>query len=735
MQGPPVIDHTSTHPPRRYYRGAWLFGALFVLGVLAILIVPLFVAGSVALDSGDVAPEDIRAPRSVRYVSEILTTQARDEAERSVAVQYDPLDPRVARQQVARARDVIDYIRAVRADPLATRDEKRAMLNAIENFSLAPETVDQLLDLPDDEWQNVKSEIVAVIDLAMRNEILDVNLEEVKARLPALVAIDLNEKQTGLVSQVAQNFIVPNRARNDTATEQARQAAREQVEPRTREIETGQTIVRQGDLVTALQLEALEQLNLRQAQVGWSDVAGFALATLLAAMLLGLYLWRIEPALLKRPRTLLLLTLLLLAFLLLAKIMVPGRAVLPFVFPAAALSMLITIAISPGLATVTTMVLAGLVGLMANSSLEIATYVAASGLIAILTLNRGERLNALFWSGLYVAVANVLVLMIFRIPAGGTDPIGLLQLYGAAVLNGVLSASLTLISLFVLGNAFDVTTTVQLLELARPTHPLLNDLLHKAPGTYHHTLMVANLAEQAAERIGANSMLTRVGAYYHDVGKTVRPYMFVENQVEGANVHDQFEPRTSAEIIVSHVTEGLELAKKYRLPSRVRAFIPEHHGTMRVSFLYQKAVAQAAGSNNVDESSFRYPGPKPRTKETALLMLADGCEAAVRANRPESSDQLNEIVRQVIADRIMWGQLDECPLTLGELEKVRASFVATLQGVYHPRLRYPGQEVKTEPLSRTARQAQPEIVSDEQSPNGTQPGLPETPDEKPEAIP
>jgi putative nucleotidyltransferase with HDIG domain len=216
--------------------------------------------------------------------------------------------------------------------------------------------------------------------------------------------------------------------------------------------------------------------------------------------------------------------------------------------------------------------------------------------------------------------------------------------------------------------------------------------------------MVANLAEQAAERIGANSLLTRVGAYYHDIGKMVRPYMFVENQVEGANVHDQFNPRTSAEIITSHVTEGLELAKKYRLPSRVRAFIPEHHGTMRVSFLYQKAVEQSpAGAAGVDESAFRYPGPKPQSKETALLMLADGCEAVVRADRPAAPDRLNELVRKVISDRIAWGQLDECPLTIADLDKVRESFVTTLQGIYHPRLRYPEQEHRTVPALPAAR--------------------------------
>jgi putative nucleotidyltransferase with HDIG domain len=362
---------------------------------------------------------------------------------------------------------------------------------------------------------------------------------------------------------------------------------------------------------------------------------------------------------------------------------------------------------------------------MANGSLEIATYITAGGLVAILTLNRAEHLNTFFWAGLYVTLANLLVLFTFRLPEGGLDPVGLVQLLGAAIINGVLSASLTLIGLFLMGNMFDVTTSVQLLELARPTHPLLNDLLHKAPGTYHHTLMVSNLAEQAAERIGANSLLTRIGAYYHDVGKTVRPYMFVENQIEGANVHDQFEPRTSAEIIISHVTEGVKLAKKYHLPSRVRAFIPEHHGTMRVSFLYQKAVAQSAnGATGVDESAFRYPGPRPQSKETALLMLADGCEAAVRANRPESPDQLDEIIRKVIADRIAWNQLDECPLTLAELEKVRASFVATLQGVYHPRLRYPEPDEKAKAalpaaqLTPAAEDAEP-MSGKTQSGNGS----------------
>jgi putative nucleotidyltransferase with HDIG domain len=683
---------------------AWLIGACFVLGAAAILIVPLFTAGRVTLDAGNVAREDITAPRTITYVSDILTRQEQDAAEREVAVVYDPLDLSVPRKQVAKARGVLDYIRAVRADPIGSRADKQALLSHIDGVHLTPEVINQILDLPEDTWQRVTQEVVAVIDSALRDEIRDVDVEETKARLPARVAIDLDEQQTQLVSQIAQNFIIANRLRNDESTTAARQAARDNVALRQHVIEAGQIIVRQGEIVSDLQIETLDQLGLRQPEVSWNIMLGYALAALLATLFIGLYAWRFEPQLLARPRALFLLLLLLLVFLVVAKLMTANHTVMPYVYPAAAFSMLVAVLVGPGIAATATVVLAGLVGMIANNSFEIAVYAAVGGLVAIWTLGSAQHLNKFFLAGAYVAVADSLVILTFRALIGTLDAVGLLTLIAAAIANGGLSASLTLVGLFIIGNLFDVTTTVQLLELARPTHPLLNELLHKSPGTYHHTLMVANLAEQAAERIGANSLLTRVGAYYHDIGKMVRPYMFVENQVEGANVHDQFNPRTSAEIITSHVTEGIKLAKKYRLPSRVRAFIPEHHGTMRVSFLYQKAIESSpTGAAGVDESAFRYPGPKPQSKETALLMLSDGCEAAVRAHRPAAPDQVNELVRKVIGDRVAWGQLDECPLTIADLDKVRESFVTTLQGMYHPRLRYPDQDQKPESPVRTAR--------------------------------
>ncbi|HLF29293.1 MAG TPA: HDIG domain-containing protein [Anaerolineae bacterium] len=687
-----TVSFSRTSIARRPWRNwrFWALGVLFTIGTAAILIVPLLTLDQVALQVGDVASRDIKAARNLSYVSEIETELARDEAERRVAPVYTPPDAGVSRRQVARARQILDFIRAVRADTVTPSEQRRSMLQDVPDLELSTAQIDTILALPDGTWETIAPETITVVDLAMREAIRDLDLAEKRARLPALVSIALSEEQAALVSALAQGLIIPNSLRDEAATTQRRADARNTVEPKQVSFIAGQNVVREGALVTPAMLEALEHLGLATPRVDWGDILGLALLSLIVAAVLGLYLWRYEPELSQHPRRLLLLILLLFSFLLAAKLIVPGRAVLPYVFPAAALAMLLTVLLGPGLALTASAVLAALIGVMVDGSLEFAAYFGAGSITAALALGRVERLNAFFWAGLYVGAINIVTILAFRLPAGDLDSIGFVTLILAALANGALSASITLGGLFTFGSLFDLATTVQLLELARPTHPLLNELMRKAPGTYHHTLMVASLAEQAAVQIGANALLTRVGAFYHDIGKAARPYMFVENQVDGSNVHDQFDPQTSAEIIVSHVTDGLQLARKHRLPSRIRAFIPEHHGTMRAGFLYRKALESVGGdASKLNESSFRYPGPKPRSKETALLMLADSAEAAVRAARPSSPEQVAEIVKKVIDERIAQGQLDECPLTLNDLRLARESFITTLQGVFHPRLQYP----------------------------------------------
>jgi putative nucleotidyltransferase with HDIG domain len=237
------------------------------------------------------------------------------------------------------------------------------------------------------------------------------------------------------------------------------------------------------------------------------------------------------------------------------------------------------------------------------------------------------------------------------------------------------------------------------MEISRPDHPLLQFILRNAPGTYQHSLQVANLAEQAAENIGADTLLTRVGAIYHDAGKALNPFFFIENQLPGnTNPHDNLSPISSSHMIIRHVPDGLELARKYRLPRRIQDFIEEHHGTMLTRYQYAKAVEAAEGDESlVDESQFSYPGPRPKSRETAILMLADGSEARVRAERPPDENALRKVIKSVIEHRLSSGQLDETDLTLRDLDQLIDSFTTTLRGIYHPRIEYPDTKKELPP--------------------------------------
>jgi len=533
-----------------------------------------------------------------------------------------------------------------------------------------------------------------VVDEAMRGEeIRESELDQTRRRISALVSLELSEVQAGIVSELARDLIKPNSFYNAEKTDEAKQLARESVTPASRTIVEGEIILREGDIVTSLDVEALSALGLRQAEIEWQGVVSTIILVLLTTVILGLYLVRFRPEYWVRWPRLLLLLLLLVLFILTAKLMVSDQATRSYLLPTAALSMLLTVLLGPQLAITVTVLFSVIVGFMAGGSLELATYALIGGLIASLSLSRVEKLNAFFWAGVYVALANLAVILAFRLPKQDYDTVQLLTLAGFSLVNGGLSASITLAGFYLLGALFDITTYLQLMELARPTHPLLRQLLLKAPGTYHHSILVSNMAEEAAGRIGADALLARVGAYYHDIGKTVRPYFFVDNQVEGANVHERLDSRTSAEIIISHVTDGLDLAKKYRLPSKVRDFIAQHQGTGLATYFYRQALESEG--DEVNEEDYRYPGPKPQTKETAIVMLADSCEAAVRAERPGSLEGIEELVRKVIGSKMLDRQLDECDLTLRDLDEIRGAFVKILQGVFHPRVKYP-EEAKVE---------------------------------------
>jgi len=691
------VGGTANRTPGRARLHRWWAWGRLVLTVLVLwplftyfLSYPLLPSGRLVLEEGDVAPRDIPAPRPINYESEILTTEQQRLAEESVEPVYTAPDASLAREQLERTRQVLDYLTSVRADSFATPSQQRAWTLAVPELAdLPPATVDVLLALSDESWGRVQVEISNVVDQTMRQGVREDYVEEARQGISSLVGLDLSPEEAEVTVALAQRLIVPNSFYDEAATQAAREQARENVSPVVRTYEAGEVIVREGQRVGALELEALQRLGLQQPRTRQVDILGRGVLALVGIALLGLFLARFQPDVLWEGRKLLLLALLLLLFLFLARLMVPDRTVLRYLFPGPALAMLVTATLGPHVGVAVSILIGGVAGMIGDQSLELAVYVAAGGLMAAISLRRVDRLGALFRAALFVSLVHVAVLVGFYLPLERLDSLETVLYLLTAAVNGMLSASLALGGLFLLGPLFDIITTFRLIELARPDHPLLQRLLREAPGTYHHSLMVANLAEQAAERIGADPLLTRVGAYYHDIGKIVRPYFFIENQVEGVNPHARLDPYTSVEIIIGHVQDGLELARRYRLPGRVRAFIPEHHGTNRASFQYERALELAGDPGLVNEADFRHRGPKPQSKETALVMLADGCEAVVRARHPETPEELARAVDEVFERVLREGQLDECPITMRELGIARESFLSTLKGVFHPRIRYP----------------------------------------------
>jgi len=670
-----------------------LWGLVFSALLSLLLIFNLIPVGQVELQVGQVSPADIRAPRQITFVSQTLTEKARAQAEQAVRDIYDPPDPKIGRQQTVRLRQILDFIGSVRSDSYASGEEKARALASITGLTLTPDLSALILSFSDAEWDAVAEEAESVLDSVMRETIRPSDVNDVKNRVSSLVRLTLSETQTQVVAALVQDLVRANSFLNTRETQNARLQARENVEPVTMTVEQGQAIVRQGDLVEPLDMEALEALGLLRPQIKWQDVLGNALLAALTTALLGLYLAARIPSIWGDNRSLLVTSALFLLFTAVARLMVPGHTVLPYLFPGAAMGLIISTLFETQAAVFASVLLSVLVGAIGGGNLELAVYVFAGSVVAILAVQRVERLSVFVFAGMLAALANWLTVLAFRLPGQRYDWIGLATLFGAGLLNGGLASMLALLGYFTLGNLLDIPTTLRLMDLARPTHPLMRQLLLKAPGTYHHSILVSNLAEEAAERVGADPLLARVGAYYHDIGKTLRPYFFVDNQTDGDNIHDRLDPETSAHVIVSHVKDGVDLARKYALPKRIVDFVAEHHGTTLATYFYQRAQ-ESAGDGKADPARYQYPGPKPRSKETAILMLADACEAAVRSLRPATAEEIDAIVRKLITDRMQDGQLDESNLTLRDLDEIQKAFTATLQGVFHPRIRYPGQEQK-----------------------------------------
>ena len=650
-----------------------------------------------ALDVGDIAPQDIRAPFDWRYESQVLTERRRQAAMDSTAPVFDPPDPAIARQQVQIARQILDYMDNVRRDPFGTLEQKVEDVQQISAMTLDRRTIEYLLSLSDDLWRALDAETVTVLERVMREEIRETSLPVVRSQLPMQIGVRFNDDDVRAISSIVEDLLRQNTFPNPEASEVARQAAAANTTSETRAFERGQIVIREGARIEAVDYEALGQLGLLQtSDRRLQEVARAFLTSLLVLAVVSLYLLRFRSSLFDNLPYLFLLEALLLIVLLGARLFDTDNQL--YIYPTAALALLLVPLAGAQVAVIGALALSVLIGVMASQSMEIAMLVMLGGVMGALTLRREERLNSFFISGLVVAFTNVVIVLIFnleRIDAGEGSILGILMLY--SIVNGVFAGAVALAGMYAVTLLFNLPTSLKLVELNQPSQPLLQRLLREAPGTYQHSLQVGNLGEQAATAIGANPELVRVAALYHDIGKMLNPAFFVENQADNVNPHDALnDPYRSADIIIGHVTDGDRLARQYRLPARIRDFILEHHGTTLVSYFYRRAVEQAEDEESVDVDQFMYPGPRPQSRETAILMLADSCESTVRARKPANKQEIAEIVNQIIEARMRDGQLDESGLTTDHIKTIRTIFIEMLQAVFHPRINYPAMPLQPE---------------------------------------
>jgi putative nucleotidyltransferase with HDIG domain len=674
--------------------------ALVGVALFGILAVDL-VADSVSLEVGDVATEDIRAPRSVSFVSASETEAASGEAEAAVAPVYVEIGP----QADIRSRQLTSFDAEVAAIAavLAERDagtlspaDAQTRLEAAAP-SLRASQVAILAGLPTPRWQAIAAEGRRVLDQAQAGVLREDALAEARQTAREAVSVDLAPDERELAGDLAAAHIAANLAYSPDATSAARQAARAAVDPVQVSVQRNEAVVRAGDPISTLDYEKLTELGLTEPAGDLLPLVGNALLAALLAVLLVGFLWRFQPAIWHRPRSLILFLLILFASAAMLRL-AGDRSIAAYLVPTSAAVMLTGLLLGGAAGGAMAMGLAVVAGLSNSADLGPVVYAAAGGFASLVIILQAERLNAFVRAGLVLVMVNVTVVVAFSL-LEGLDATGVAQLASAGVVNAALSVVLAIGGFAVLGNVFGILTVFQMLELANPSNRLLRRVLLETPGTYHHSVMVGNLAERAAETIGADPLLARVAAYYHDIGKMKNPLAFIENQAGGPNIHDDLNPETSARIIAAHVRDGVDLAQEYRLPPQIAAFIPQHHGTSVMGYFHGKALE---ASEEADADRYRYPGPKPQSREAAIVMLADGVEASVRSLPQKEDAEIREMVDRIVDGRLADGQLDDSDLTLRDVERIRGSFVEQLLGMYHQRISYPENVLPIERDSRSA---------------------------------
>lgn len=698
----------SKSPWFRVVQGIILYLALFA--TVAIGILPT----QYALEAGQISPETIYAPRTVtdHVATSIARNKAADQVE-NVYIWDSSVEQKVINKVTGILNYLIDLPRPEEQDQTEPSQDETDQDDGDNQISLDDLAASLLKDFPEvgDEETALSLLAVPISNLELSAELITglistsmqegIKADEVEGHLAGIIN-GLNQSQ---MNSALRKIIIPsleanfthNRIYSAEDTENAKRRARDAVDEI--RILKGAKIIDKGETVTEEQLAQLYALGMLHTSIAYGYYLGLAGLLFCVFAAWGYYLYKFRPGIFSQISRVWLVGIIILLTLWAAKLFggMLFEAGSIFLIPASMAALLLTIIFDVNMALFFGGSLSLVIALMAGSELSALVVALIGSIVGAYSVTQVNQRSDLTRAGLLVAGGNAMAILCL-ILAG--DGLALTQsslqrtLVDIAMgIGGGILASVFAIGLLPFFEiAFGITTSVRLLELANPNQKPLKRLLLEAPGTYHHSILVGNLAEAAAEVVGADPVLARVGAYYHDIGKLTRPYFFIENQFQGSNPHDKIPPSLSSMILTAHVRGGVELANQYKLPPVLKDIIEQHHGDTLIGFFYHRALAERGSKDQLLEDKFRYDGPKPQFKEAGIIMLADSVEAAVRSLAQPNQFRIQSMVQKIVQDKLSDGQLDQCDLTLKDLNLISEAFVRVMTGIYHKRIAYPTEQ-------------------------------------------
>lgn len=653
----------------------------------------------------ELAPETIR---SVKTVEDNEKTEFdKDHAEESVDSVY-VFKEEIASHRAAFVTTIFDIVLEAKKDIAKSEDlsseEQVALLredlkDILENQQSLTLSDAQLMMLLNASMQNIESTrdtLANLVEMNLNRQLRKENLityrNDIESKIRQQSAIQ--DSLMNVTVAIGRAAIVETEVLDEEKTVIAKQQARAAVEP-TRILQ-GQIIVQEGEVITREIYRQLELLGMLDNKTSIKPILGLTILVGLQMAFLFILFDRSKKELSKKRNelfvTVIVYAIALIMMKLIALIALNFDVMLAFVYPSAMATMLVRVLANEraaGIVTILTAASAGVIfheGYAAVLQMDAALYILFGGFASIIFMRNLEKRSDYLQAVAVVTVVNLAFIAFYLLMAQSGYGFKEIAFYvAAAIISGLLSGALTMGLLPYFESAFGLLSVMRLIELSNPNHPLLKKILTETPGTYHHSIMVANLAEAACEAIDADGLLARVGCYYHDLGKTRRPLFFIENQM-GANPHDSLAPESSADIIIAHTTDGAELLRKHKMPQEIIDICLQHHGTSLLKFFLFKAKEEG---KQLDESVFRYPGPKPQTKEAAIISIADSVEAAVRSMKEPSTEKIQKLVQSIIQDRVQDDQFDECDISLKELKIIEDVLCETLNGTFHSRIEYP----------------------------------------------